>query len=801
MNIFRGVISRQLVASMIVLAALGIFMGLVAYAQVQGIQAIITQTLAGADARYNRTRIHAESILLSDVTREYLQANPEERPRSRILVNESAQRLRFLLEQAIQNAAPEDRPVLERLDADIKAYAAHAKTLMETFDLEGGYGPRSQEAMATLLSHRAAMLDTIIALENAETNRLDQAQAQARQTAQTALRWIVGASVFIFILALLVSLANVRNILLPLTNIQRGVEVIAGGQLDHVLEIRRRDEFGWLAQAFNKMTGELRQLYSGLEQQAAARTAQLRAGAQVARAASSILDPQQLMQQVVDLICDEFGYYYAAIFLVDEPAAPGEMPYARLRAGRGEPGQIMLARDHKFERGVGMVGWVWAHQKARIALDVGQDAVRFANPLLPNTHSEIALPLQVGDRLLGVLDVQSERAAAFDENDIAVLQGMADQIAVALENARLFAQAQASLAQNEQLIAQIQTSLQETTALYAAGQSIALAQNTATVFQVIVENVLKPNIDLCMLVLFDPYETAEPQQLEITQAWWKETGQTADQAALVGMRFEFARFPLRAGLTADRPRLLHRREQPLDPVAQHMWDTLAVSTVVSVPLTVGARWIGALVLGAAGEDAFDEAELRPYQAIATQAATAIENQRLFERTQASLRELDTLYRSYMREAWTAALQARPTLTGYDYVRRTDISEAMPQTVLQVPLTLRGEEIGLLELEGGRRAWSDQERLLVEAIAAQTALALDSARLFDQTQRLAGRERLINEITARIRASTGVSDILQTAARELALALNVPHAVARLRVGEELQTENAERAAGSVEREA
>ena len=109
----------------------------------------------------------------------------------------------------------------------------------------------------------------------------------------------------------------------------------------------------------------------------------------------------------------------------------------------------------------------------------------------------------------------------------------------------------------------------------------------------------------------------------------------------------------------------------------------------------------------------------------------------------------------------------------------------------MPLTLRGEEIGVVELtSSGRPAWSEQERALIEAIVTQAALTLDSARLFDETQRLAGRERLINEITARIRATTSVPAILQTAARELASALSVPHAVARIQIrDEERDTKN------------
>jgi GAF domain-containing protein len=488
---------------------------------------------------------------------------------------------------------------------------------------------------------------------------------------------------------------------------------------------------------------------------------------------------------VVNLICNRFDFYYAAAFLVDEETAPGAPRFARLWAGTGEAGQAMLERGHKLEvGGHSMVGWVCANKSPRIALDVGQDAVRFANPLLPRTRSEIALPLQAGGRVLGALDVQSTQEAAFDESSIAVLQGMADQIAVAVENARLFAQAQASLAQNEQLLSQIQMSLKEATTLYATGQAISVAQDNASIFQAIVDNTVGPEIDVCMLVLFDSSETGAPEQMEISQVWTRSGLPARDLQP--GARLGFATFPLRDFLHADHPGVIHSRQGLAGAAGQKMWQDLGMKTVAFVPLNVGARWIGVLGLGMSGGGVFSEESLRPYQAVAGQAATALENRRLFESAQTSLHELSALYGTYTREAWSAALQARPELNQYDYAREDVHREGAGGNgnVVRVPLVVRGQTIGAIEMEGAGRPWTEQERAFVESVTTQAALALDSARLFDQTQRLADRERAINEITARIRAATGVSGILQTAARELATALNVPHAVARIHFTDE-----------------
>ncbi len=169
----------------------------------------------------------------------------------------------------------------------------------------------------------------------------------------------------------------------------------------------------------------------------ARRSTQLRTAAEVAKSAITILDTEKLMQHTVNLIQQQFDFYYVGIFLVDE-----DEEYVVLRAGTGEAGQRMLAEGHKLAIGTGMIGWSVKHAQARIALDVGEDAVRFDNPHLPKTRSEMALPLILRGKVLGALTVQSEEATAFTEEDITVLQAMVDQLAIALENARLFEEQQ-----------------------------------------------------------------------------------------------------------------------------------------------------------------------------------------------------------------------------------------------------------------------------------------------------------------------------------------------------------------------
>ena len=180
------------------------------------------------------------------------------------------------------------------------------------------------------------------------------------------------------------------------------------------------------------------------------RTSQLEAASYVSRQTAAIQDPQTLLSNVVDLITAQFGYYHAAIFLLDERSR-----YAILQAASSEGGKRMLSRGHKLEVGrEGIVGYTAYQKRARIALDVGEEAVFFNNPDLPDTRSEVALPLTVRNKVLGVLDIQSYDQSAFTQDDVNTLQAMADQVALAIDNDRLMAESQTSLRQLQTITAE-----------------------------------------------------------------------------------------------------------------------------------------------------------------------------------------------------------------------------------------------------------------------------------------------------------------------------------------------------------
>jgi len=179
------------------------------------------------------------------------------------------------------------------------------------------------------------------------------------------------------------------------------------------------------------------------------KTDQLRAASYIARQTAEVQNLSVLLETVANLVTDQFGFYHTGIFLINET---GEE--AVLQAASSEGGRRMIERGHALSVGTqGIVGYVAAQKKPRIALDIGTDAVFFNNPDLPMTRSELALPLLIRNRVLGILDIQSDKPQAFNLDDIDVLQTLADQVAVAIENARLLDESQATLTQLEALTA------------------------------------------------------------------------------------------------------------------------------------------------------------------------------------------------------------------------------------------------------------------------------------------------------------------------------------------------------------
>ncbi|MFL7795133.1 MAG: GAF domain-containing protein [Anaerolineae bacterium] len=175
------------------------------------------------------------------------------------------------------------------------------------------------------------------------------------------------------------------------------------------------------------------------------RSMQLQITAEISRDVTAVREVKELLIQAVESLEDRLGFYHVAVFLVDE-----QEQFAVLRAATGEAGQQMLSQDYRVDvEGDGLISYVVSSGYHRILLDVGDDAVRFENPLLPETRSQIVLPLRVGRHIIGALEICSRQEAAFDTDDAVVLQSVADQLAVAIENTRLLEEMQQTLRELE----------------------------------------------------------------------------------------------------------------------------------------------------------------------------------------------------------------------------------------------------------------------------------------------------------------------------------------------------------------
>lgn len=205
---------------------------------------------------------------------------------------------------------------------------------------------------------------------------------------------------------------------------------------------------GSLEQRVNERTADLNARTGELEEvnrTSQRRAKQFEAITRVARDIASTRNLDELLPRICEAVSEQFGFYHTGIFLNDE-----ESGFSVLRAANSTGGKDMLARNHMLKIGAqGIVGYVTGTGNPRIALNVGEDAIYFNNPDLPETRSEMAVPLKIASKTIGALDVQSTEAGAFKTEDITALSLLADQIGIAIDNARLYESTIRSLEQSQ----------------------------------------------------------------------------------------------------------------------------------------------------------------------------------------------------------------------------------------------------------------------------------------------------------------------------------------------------------------
>lgn len=469
-------------------------------------------------------------------------------------------------------------------------------------------------AVSPFLNEEAVNTGTLLTTEpwyivasQSRSTLLEPIQRQSQAGILISLGILMAASIAAFFAA--------QVLTRPITVLTGTAEKISQGDLTARSNINTQDEIGALANTFNKMTSQLQDTLNGLERRVAERSADLEmsrliserraqdlhAISEISRTISTEQRLDVLLPLVTRLVSERFEFYHVGIFFVDETRQ-----FAVLQAANSEGGKRMIERGHQLEVGhTGIVGNVSQTGKPRIALDVGSDAVFFSNPDLPDTRSEMALPLNVRGQTIGVMDVQSTKPGAFSEADANTLSILADQAAIAIENARLFGQTQEALREVQKLYRQYQS--QEWSEFVRQSPNIGYRQG-------VIEG--KP--------LANPVQTDEIQK-----------------------------------------------------ALQH-------GEVV--------------VLEGSGEKS--------------------------------------------------------------------------QPVLAIPVKLRGQTIGVLNIRAPKKKikWNRDEINLAQAISDRLALALENARLLQESQRRAAKEQKIGEMTAKIGASINMRNVLQTAVEELGRAL-------------------------------
>jgi GAF domain-containing protein/HAMP domain-containing protein len=223
-----------------------------------------------------------------------------------------------------------------------------------------------------------------------------------------------------------------RGVIQPLRDLADRAERFSQGSLDVSLPVERGDELGRLAASLQAAAVTLQKQYGGLERRMADRARALQTSIEVGRRLSTIHDVRELVAAVVQQIQSAFGYYHVHIYLLDPD---GEKLV--LVGGTGEPGRTMLVHGHSLGREQGLVGLAARRNSVVLAPDTRADPNWLPNPLLPGTNAEIAVPISYGGELSGVLDVQHDVAGGLGEDDAILLQAIAGQVAVALQNARL----------------------------------------------------------------------------------------------------------------------------------------------------------------------------------------------------------------------------------------------------------------------------------------------------------------------------------------------------------------------------
>lgn len=482
----------------------------------------------------------------------------------------------------------------------------------------------------------------------------------------------------ILLLTPLMALYISQSIGAPITQITEAAQQVASENLNVKLQIQRQDELGALADAFSMMTQRLSSFVNLLEARVSERTRDLVLAAEVGSRLAQVREMDVLLAEAVEIIRSRFDLYYAQIYLVEGVDLV-------LHAGTGAVGSNLLARRFRLPVGPGSInGTAAAEKRPVIVADTAGSPLFLPNPLLPDTRSEMSVPLMIGERIVGVLNMQSTQPNALTADNLPAFETLASQLAIAIENARLFAEIQQARAE------------------------------------------------------------VEAQTRFLTHEGWEEYLSGIQRREFVGYRYA---------------------EAQLEPLAPDDSDAAASH---NMPITVAGEIIGHVRVSA-GEQALPTADQKILETIAQQVGQRLENLRLLAEAEQYRLEAEQAAQRVLKKEWEA-YQQEASLSGFVYDRFqvtavTDTNgDAAPQTALTQPLTLRGQPIGYLAVNGPTSAEAPQA--MITAVADQLAQHIENLRLSSLTAQRAAQLAIINQIAQDISRQVATQDIIETVYQQL-----------------------------------
>jgi GAF domain-containing protein/HAMP domain-containing protein len=554
-----------------------------------------------------------------------------------------------------------------------------------------------------------------------------------------------------------------RSIVRPLDRLRQAAEKLRSGETSALVEISSKDELGLLSETFNTMASEMDHLVHGLENTIDIRTrdlekraSQLEASAVIAREAAEVQDLNDLLNLVVGLVPDKFNYQHCGIFLVD-----AQRKFAVLQAANSAGGQRMLERGHKLQVGrVGVVGYCAGTGQPRIAQDVGADVVYYNNPDMPNTRSEMALPLIVRDQTIGVLDIQSDLPNAFQQEDIEILQVLADQLALAIDNTRLLESSQKALKELQTLYGQEAARSWQNK---LTGEQLAYAYDstgrTRPADQALPKKLHEESNLLSKPIAFRGQVIGNLDFVrdQAEGRWTDEEAELIEEILeQTALALENARLVQQIRLRSDQIRLLQEITALAASIMNEQELLAAVTEKLQTSLQI--RHSGAMM---------KDLETNNFRLVASANSAGLELPAGIE-----IDPDEDSVTSLVIE--TGANVVIPQILGdpaYQFFTQNFTSRDKGSLIL-LPLIIREEVTGFLFLEDAQedRLLDEEENDLFNQIRAQVANAIESARLFSAEQEARIASAALLEITQIASASLDINRVLNQATNRSARAI-------------------------------